>query len=220
MTSPLGTSNADSAAAAPTEPLRYVPPVRGYLLDWAGSQTDHYRPTPRQQLVIDAVTEALKAGHRYHHDLVQFCQAQLQVLDAEAHIVDALGMDCYNARGYLDARRYFELERDAWSRLHLQPGEILGTLVFSDCKRTTCTTVTRLETETRYLHMVGRRGRLQVEMRTNALQLAHAMDRAKERHLRATSFDEFTALGVVKALASTAPAARGRAHVPTAAQRN
>jgi hypothetical protein len=183
----------ENAAAAPKP--RYELPSDTYK-DWQGYETRSFVPNARQSLVVDAVGAALQAGLYYSDEVREFCAKQLDISPEQAavgikHVEGgAFAMDCYYSRGYLRARKAFELEAEHHRLLKPFVGQELGTLVFNDLKRTTGVKVTSIFADGYTLELWGKRGRSEVKVTTNATGIAEALDRAAKRGARKAGFAE------------------------------
>lgn len=170
--------------------------------DWRDGEAETFAPTPRQALVVEAVTAALAAGLYYTVDVREFCARYLGItpeVDAfqRSQVTQVeggeFGMDCYYARRYLDAqKKHAELRRFA-EALRARPGDSLGTLVFSDFKRTNATCVKTVSECGRYLTITGKRGAATYEFQPTATQVAYAIDRAHSGKHRKDDFAGFAA---------------------------
>ena len=178
-----------------SQDIAYSLPADSYK-DWAGSQNRGYLPTKRQSLVVAAVKAALDGGLYYSKDVLAFAKTHLGVTEEQAAVhattVEGgeVGMDCYYARGYLDAKKRFDAEDRALQKLAPKVGDVLGVLVFSDFKRSTGVEIIGVTNGS--ITLRGKRGAHQVTLTASALQIANAMDRAFERGQRNAGFDGFS----------------------------
>lgn len=171
----------------------YTLPERDPYDDWAGYKGRDFAPTPRQRLVMDAVAAALAAGLYYTRDVRAHCAAALAItpeVDAHQHSErmrvegGTFGMDCYYARGALDAIETHRREDEAAAQLALKPGDKLPPLMFADFKLTLACVVEAVGEGGRSCTFTGKRGRVAVRGTATAYQIANARDRAAERKAR------------------------------------
>lgn len=166
--------------------------------DWTLRECEDYSPTERQCTIIEAVQSALDAKLFYTSDVLEHCKVFLGVTPDQAAVgaknVEGgdVGMDCYYARGYLEAQRCHKIARISLDRLKPRVGQCLGTLVFNDFKRTTGVTVTEYSGG-KILHASGKRGAYTVTLSCTAIQIENAINRAFERKQRKDNFDSFVA---------------------------
>lgn len=185
-----------TTSAASISPLPYTLPDKSFD-DWAGHQQWDYQPTARQLIVIEAVRTARSEGLYYTNAVQARCAVLLkptaEQLAVRADKVEGgeFGMDCYYARRYLDAQVVFEKVKETFAQLQPFVGMKLGTLMFSDRKRTTGVTVVGVEGYS--VEVVGRRGRTSVSGKGTTLQISFAIDLAADRKLRKDDFLAFVA---------------------------
>jgi hypothetical protein len=165
--------------------------------DWRLAKRRGFEPNPRQRLLMDAVARARKEG-LYYTTEVSKRVAELVRFDMSQNTGEQrveggdFGMDVYYARRALEARSTFEQEDVAARDLQLHAGAALGTLVFTDFKRTTG--VMLLEPVDAWTwKFEGKRGAARVTGTASVLQLKYAIERASERGLRADTYTEFVA---------------------------
>jgi hypothetical protein len=165
--------------------------------DWRMAKRRGFEPNPRQRLLIDAVARARKEGLFYTAEVskrvAELVRFDLSQNTGEQRVEGGdFGMDVYYARGALEARCTFEQEDVAARDLQLHAGAALGTLVFTDFKRTTG--VMLLEPVDAWTwKFEGKRGAARVTGTASVLHLKHAIERATERGLRADTYAEFVA---------------------------
>jgi hypothetical protein len=185
-----------TTSAASISPLPYTLPDKSFD-DWAGHQQWDYQPTARQLIVIEAVRTARSEGLYYTNAVQARCAVLLkptaEQLAVRADKVEGgeFGMDCYYARCYLDAQAVFAKVKETFAQLQPVVGMRLGTLVFSDSKRTTGVTVVGIDGYS--IEFTGRRGSSAVTGKGTTLQISFAMDRAADRGLRKDNFLAFIA---------------------------
>ena len=179
--------------------------------DWTKYKSATFTPTPRQQIIMDAVQRALDAGAFYSDDILQRVARDLKV-SAEVRASNRsavqggdLGYDAYYARGALDARKEHAAEAKAREEMALKAGDELGTLVFNDGKVTTSVTVTGTDDAGRY-ELTGKRGPATVKVQAPAISIKFAIERAHERGKRKTSYAEFLSERTTAPTAGAAPA--------------
>jgi len=176
---------------------RYVPCPSDIYLDWSGHQCEDFKPTDRQLICIEAVQSALDANLFYTTDMVAHCKAYLGVTPEQAASNRSkveggdCGYDFYYARSYLKAQFGHQADRSSIERLKPYVGQVLGTLVFGDFKRTTGMVVTEVCEGGKLITATGKRGSYGVVLKCTARQIENAMDRAFERKSRKTDSNAF-----------------------------
>jgi DNA-binding transcriptional regulator YiaG len=149
--------------------------------------------------IMEAMAQTKTEGLFYNTETYPRCAAimlEKGYPDASAEterdgVTNAFGSHCYLANDAL--RRIAAAKHDAESHAALRPyiGQKLGTLVFSDFKRTTGVTVTGV-TESGHIQFTGKRGSITVGGTGAAADIRAAIERAHERSQRKTGFSEFT----------------------------
>jgi len=183
------TNSRFDAALYPGWP-QYTPPEGGTYADWRRNEMEDFKPTPRQQVIINSVQAALDAKMFYTEEVYDFCVKLLQVTPEQAKVGantvqnGEVGMDFYYARQCIRCQKTFEAERQAFAKLNAFVGMKLGTLVFSDFKRTTNMVVTAVSTDPRQITATGKRGAYSVELSCSAMQIWNAYERATEQGKR------------------------------------
>jgi len=176
--------------------VKYELPENVYR-DWDGYALESFQPNDRQKQVIDAVQAALDHKHFYSSDVLAYVSARLGVTEEQRAIGASkvegghVGMDCYYARRYIEARQAARVEKARAQQLGAFVGMQLGTLIFNDFKRTTGVEVVEVLEAGRELSLRGKRGRATVVLRCNATSVACAIDRAAERKARKDRFEDF-----------------------------
>lgn len=104
--------------------------------DWRGSEAGGYRPSPRQQALLDVYASAKRTGLVYTSDIVAFASIKLgvsaELLARCTTNVDGgdFAYDVYFAGKCFGAmQRYESVKRVAADLCHLQKGMQLGILV-------------------------------------------------------------------------------------------
>ena len=167
--------------------------------EWSGSIRPDFKPSPRQQLVMDAVAQALDDGAFYNRDVDERVARALKVTpEQRARNTKGVeggdfGYDVYNARKAVEAQRGNAKSRELAKALNLKPGDVLGTLVFNDGKVTTGVKVNGLNESGLIVTFTGKRGAATLNGEVGVDRLAAAMDRAKERGKRKDGYAEFVA---------------------------
>jgi hypothetical protein len=168
--------------------------------EWTGYKAENYQPTARQQLIIAVVREALNSGLYYTQEVLEFCAKAVKLTPEQAAVGKgkveggAFGMDCYYARGYIEAQAGHQADRAAWNDLRPFVGQVLGALVFSDGKRTTGMTVGVVNAEDRQITVSGKRGAQRVNSTwCSAVVISQCMNRAFELGYRKDKFQDFVA---------------------------
>ena len=184
--------------------IRYELPPEKYAQQqgnesWMAAQSPSFKPTARQQLLMDAVAKALDDGAFYNRDVDEHVAKALGVtLEQRArnsHGVEGgdFGFDVYNASKAVEAQRGNAKSREFAKALNLKPGDLLGTLVFNDGKVTTGVKVIGLSENGLIATINGKRGAAALNGEAGVDSLAAAMDRAKERGKRKDGYAEYVA---------------------------
>lgn len=163
--------------------------------DWKLNRHRDFQPNPRQRLLMDAVAKAL--GERLHDsEDVKDRAAQLVGFDRSksTNVLNVhggdFGMDVYYARQAVAAQAEYASQADAAAEMRLTIGDSLGTLVFSDYKRTT--SVKLLEAVDAWTwRFEGKRGATRVTGTANALHFKNAIERACELQQRKANYAQF-----------------------------
>ena len=163
------------------------------------AQSPSFKPTARQQLLMDAVAKALDDGAFYNSDVDEHVAKTLGVtLEQRARNSRGVeggdfGYDVYNATRAVQAQRSNAKSREFAKALNLKPGDVLGTLVFNDGKVTTGVKVNGLSDSGLVVTVTGKRGAATLNGEVGIDRLAAAMDSAKERGKRKDGYAEFVA---------------------------
>lgn len=172
---------------------RYELPANTFM-DWRGCERYDFVPTPRQQLVVDAVQKALDAGNYFTKDVLEFCKQVLQVSEAQASVAvtrvegGEVGMDLYYARKYLGKQKELQEALAVVKLLQPHVGQQLGTIMFTDYKRITGAFIAEVSADSLSMTVQGKRGHAVVAFSCNPLSIVHAIDRAAGRGQRKTNF--------------------------------
>jgi hypothetical protein len=177
---------------------RYELPEPGKCHDeWRAYPSPAFRPTPRQQLVIDATARAIDAGAYYSVDVKSAVAAELGVtpeqLARNTHKVDGgdFGYDLYFARGALEAIRRQKKAIETAEALALRPGDAIGALIFNDGKRSTGAVVQSVGAEGIDLEIRAKRGGKPIAFSCRIDALANAIRTAQERGARRDTYEDF-----------------------------
>lgn len=171
---------------------KYTPPATDPHKEWSRYQAADFAPTERQKDLIAVIQSALDAKLFYTSEVLVHCRTVLglsteQVAAGGSYVEGGwFGMDCYYARGYIQARASIDAESKAWARLAPQVGDHLGTLTFSDYKRNTGMVIVAVLDGG--VKLTGKRGASTVSLEATATQIGNAMDLAAERGHRKTGF--------------------------------
>lgn len=218
---PAATKNvANDSAGKDEKAIRYELPPEKYAQQqgdesWMAAQSPSFKPTARQQLLMDAVAKALDDGAFYNSDVDEHVAKALGVtLEQRARNSRGVeggdfGFDVYNASRAVQAQRSNAKSREFAKALNLKPGDVLGTLVFNDGKVTTGVKVNGLNDSGLVVTVTGKRGSATLNGEVGIDGLAAAMDRAKERGKRKDGYAEFVA-GRGAAVALITPPSRTR----------
>ncbi|MBI2770506.1 MAG: hypothetical protein HYX47_12845 [Burkholderiales bacterium] len=165
--------------------------------DWIGYDHRGFAPSPRQRLLMGAIRQAL-AERLFDSEAVKDRVAQLvgYARGSDTNVLNVhggdFGMDVYYARRAREAESRNEAEAETASEMCLQAEESLGTLVFSDYKRTTG--VKLLEPVDAWTwKFEGKRGSSRVAGTASVLQLKSAIDRAFQQGARKGPYAQFLA---------------------------
>ena len=195
---------ANDRAGQDKKAIRYELPPEKYAQQqgdesWMAAQSPSFKPTARQQLLMDAVAKALDDGAFYNSDVDEHVAKALGVtLEQRARNSRGVeggdfGFDVYNASRAVQAQRSNAKSREFAKALNLKPGDVLGTLVFNDGKVTTGVKVNGLNDSGLVVTVTGKRGAATLNGEVGIDRLAAAMDRAKERGKRKDGYAEFAA---------------------------
>jgi len=165
--------------------------------DWCDYDHRGFAPNQRQRLLMDAIRQALAEG-LFDSEVVKNRVAQLVGYEraSDTNVLNVhggdFGMDVYYARRARDAEVRHQAEAHAASEMCLHPEDVLGTLVFSDYKRTT--SVKLLEAVDAWTwNFDGKRGSSRVTGTASVLLLKGAIDRAFEQGVRKGPYAQFLA---------------------------
>lgn len=197
---------ANDSAGQDEKAIRYELPPEKYAQQqgdesWMAAQSPSFKPTARQQLLMDAVAKALDDGAFYNSDVDEHVAKALGVtLEQRARNSRGVeggdfGYDVYGASKAVEAQRSNAKSREFANALNLNPGDALGTLIFNDGKVTTGVKVIGLNDSGLIVIVTftGKRGSATLNGEVGIDRLAAAMDRAKERGKRKDGYAEFVA---------------------------
>ena len=164
--------------------------------DWSLNETRGFEPDERQEIVIEAVRQAIdEAKLFYTKDVYDFC-VKILMPDADAlakHTKKVeggeIGMDIYYARRYIDARKSFAREDAAAAKLKPMVGMKLGKLRLQNLKSCTGSTITMVAVDA--ITVDATLGSKRIRLSTDARGIAHMMDLAFELGQRETNFEQF-----------------------------
>lgn len=167
--------------------------------DWRGEERADFKPTERQQAIMDAVGQAIDAGKFYTTDVVAFAAEKIGVTP-EQRKQNTLGTengdfgyDVYHARRAVEAQRKHNLAAKIAGELNLQAGDKLGTIVFNDFKINTNVTVESVSDDGQTISIKGKRGSYVVTATTSPIDIKNAIERAIEKGKRKDTYEEFVA---------------------------
>jgi len=214
----LGDATPPVAEFLPIAPVYQLPEKQD---DWSGAKySADFVPNARQQIVIDAVQTALNEGKYYTSDVLARC---IELLNIDAHTASMnfgmrveggiVGMDCYYARGYIDAKKAREASLKTFNEMALREGDELGILVFTDYKRTTGVKITGISEGGSTFTFTGKRGINTVTGTGSADQLKCGIERAFTTGKRKTDYAAFIA-AQAKRPTSTPPAVESQPTPP------
>lgn len=165
--------------------------------EWHMNQTRQFVPNPRQQLVMNAVGQALDDGLFYTEEVLAGVVTLLNIPESVCQIQTTnvengdLGMDVYYARRAVEAQRQFKREDEDAKRLNLVVGDKLGVLVNNTLKRFNACKVTSVNGAN--YSILGSRGGQMYVITTTSSSVITQMDRAFEHGLRKTNAEAFIA---------------------------
>lgn len=169
------------------------------MREWNGYPSRSFIPNDRQMLVVEAARKALAAGLFYSVDVLAFCIKELKATPEQVAAqfkcpVEGgfIGMDVYYARHYVEAQESHRQIDEATKMLKPAIGQVLGTLIFSDGKRSTNCVVTSITEDGLAFKLAAKRGNSTAVIGwINAIDIEHAMDRAAQRGARKAGFAAF-----------------------------
>ena len=158
-----------------------------------------FTPTPRQQLLMDAVAKALDDGAFYNKDVDDHVAKTLGVTKEQrarnSHNVEGgdFGYDVYHARRAVEAQAQEAEAAKIRAELNLRADDKLGTLIFNDFKQTNSVEVVSITEDGRRASFKGKRGAVAVTFKTTVPAVKFAIELAHERGKRKDSYEEFIA---------------------------
>jgi len=167
--------------------------------DWRGANGLDFKPTSRQQLVLDATQKALDKGLFYGVDVRAFVAQELEVPEETLALgtkrVEGgnFGMDVYYARQSLEKRSEARYGLKVVSELRLANGVKLGTRVPSDGKQLRAATFEGACAVNGMITVQGRRGSRLVKFVVTGKSLVAAIERAAAQGLRKETFEQMAA---------------------------
>jgi hypothetical protein len=211
-TNPLKTYSTGQAKTIPGSPWERESGTRDH---WANIACGREKAADFFADIMDAMAQAKTEGLFYNSDTYPMCaaiMAEKGYQDATEKtapdgVTNAFGSHCYLANDALRSTAKAAHQAESLAALNPHPGQALGTLVFSDKKRTTGVTITSVGTDG-HIQFTGKRGTSTVAGSGTAANIRVAMDKAKALGQRKTSFDEFTSAAQATATpdASATPA--------------
>lgn len=165
--------------------------------DWPRAEWSDFEPSPRQQVVMDAVASALDEGKYYTDDVRERASELLgvspDVLARNKSNVEGgdFGFDVYYARKAVEAQRANNKSRQLADEMALKPGDVLGTLVANDYKRMTGVKVVSISDSGLSAVIEAKRGTATVRGEMGVDALKAAFDRANERGNRKDTYADF-----------------------------
>ena len=189
----------DEGASAPADASRYQLPEGDIHGDWKRYQSPDFKPTPRQQIIMDAVGQAKDEGLFYADGIkaraVELLQVSPEVLALNKSNTDGgdVGYDLYYARNAVDAHRGNQKSRDISDAMDLKAGDVIGTLITSDYKQTTGVTIVSVGDDGLSVKFIGKRGAYSVSGEIGVDSIKASIDRAKEKGKRKDGYAEFVA---------------------------
>lgn len=203
-------------------------PTTGYSLpdkisaDWGAEESPTFKPTPRQQVVMGAVSQALDEGLFYNSDLDKRVAELLNVTPEirqrnKSNVQGGdFGFDVYYARKAVEAQRRHASDKAIREAMNLKAGDKLGTLIFNDFKVNTNVVVESVSDDGNSVAIKGKRGSYTVTATASPTNIKGAIERAKERGKRKDGYDEFLANRAKPQTEKQAKAKRGNVSQKTA----
>lgn len=186
----------DDVEAALAGPEVYTLPDDIYK-DWNGSAREDFKPTPRQQMVMDSAARAKDSGLFYTNEVQAFVEKDLNI-SAELrarknHGTEGgdVGYDIYHAAKAVDEQRGNAEIRRVQAEMGLKVGDKIGTLIFNDFKVNTGVTVEAVNDT--MISLSGKRGAYGVKMDASVTNIKYAIERAHEKGKRKDSYEQFIA---------------------------
>lgn len=168
--------------------------------DWEGNgrpvvESPQWKPTKRQQVVMDAVARAIDNEAFYNKDIIAAVAKDLNVDQAtlqrntKGTENGEFGTDVYYASRAVHARRLRTEEGSARAAIELQSGDTIGTLLVNG-KRTTGITVDEIKPDgTIVVH--GKRGNISRHIVMSHRDLKKLLDDTKTQGARKDGYDGF-----------------------------
>lgn len=182
----------------PTQGGYSVPSQNEGYKEWRRNECADFQPSPRQQIIMDAVRQALSEGLYYTNDVrprvAQILGVTGDVLSRGALRVEGgdFGMDVYYARQALDAQQRHTAIAKSAAEMRLKVGDVIGATMFNDYKLNHKTEVIEVAAANEY-RLKARRGAATVTFTANAHSLRIGIQRAFEKGKRKISYEQFVA---------------------------
>ena len=178
--------------------------------DWRGAEGLAFVPSDRQRVVLQAVERALSEGLFYSTEIRARCAELLQPSDADKargakHTEGGyFGMDLYYARCSIKAQKRHREQAETLRALRPTVGDVYGVLVFNDYKVSRACKVEEVSDEGEIVLSLCRGARAGWRVTVSAVQIAYAMDRAKEKGARRGGWKDWIAAQPVPEVAPVA----------------
>lgn len=175
-----------------------VPSQNEGYKEWRRNECADFQPSPRQQIIMDAVRQALSEGLYYTNDVrprvAQILGVTGDVLSRGALRVEGgdFGMDVYYARQALEAQQRHTAIAKSAAEMRLKVGDVIGATMFNDYKLNHKTEVIEVAAANEY-RLKARRGAATVTFTANAHSLRIGIERAFEKGKRKISYEQFVA---------------------------
>lgn len=175
-----------------------LPCSKDVMKAWIGCKRKDFEPSKNQQLVVEAVAEAVKKGMFRTVEIRDFCAKILHLTDEQlARNFERMpteggvfGMECYYANDYISAQKSFAQEHEVLNRLQPHVGQVFGALVFNDGKRRNRCVVKGVLDNGEIL-IQGKIGSNEFSGAVSAVAIMRAIDRAFEKKARKDDYSEF-----------------------------
>lgn len=184
--------------AVPAQGGYSVPTQNEGYNEWRRNECADFQPSARQQIVMDAVRQALSEGLYYTNDVrprvAQILGVTGDDLSRGALRVEGgdFGMDVYYARQALEAQQRHTAIAKSAAEMRLKVGDVIGATMFNDFKLNHKTEVIDVAAANEY-RLKARRGAATVTFTANAQSLRIAIERAFEKGKRKLSYEQFVA---------------------------
>lgn len=160
---------------------------------WQGSLLKEYAPLPYQAKLIASVQNALAKGKFYNTEVDAFVKDELGAYIPEEawqrNITGVqggdVGYEIYHARKYVEAQQEYAAQAQAMADHGWQVGDKFSKLRTNDGRTYTGCEITSISEDGRHIVLASRRGGQSYDLTTEILSLAHMVERAGARIIKA-----------------------------------